>query len=206
VSPEFAAPVGCPTDAIPTDRAAVAGRLRPILPWPRDVDFGGPIATVGYMQRDLVRSATGSIDRTSSMGCARARRCPPVCGAGRRVGRYLQRGAIGAPMTALPFILPSYVSFSSWRCCASTSRDWKSSRPLLRHCTGGDGPPLRPRPDVVRFQFGPIRSTAAACASCCARWRDARYVATSAIRHRPSGRDMIDDADTIQRIFAEAEV
>jgi chromate transporter len=72
--------------------------------------FGGPIATVGYMQRDLVEKRNW-VDRQDFLnGVALGQTMPgPLAAQVVMWVGYLQRGAIGALTTALPFILPSYV-------------------------------------------------------------------------------------------------
>jgi chromate transporter len=72
--------------------------------------FGGPIATVGYMQRDLVENRNW-VDRQDFLnGVALGQTMPgPLAAQVVMWVGYLQRGALGALTTALPFILPSYI-------------------------------------------------------------------------------------------------
>src|SRR5438093_13284112 len=70
--------------------------------------FGGPIATVGYMQRDLVEGR-GWISRGDFLdGVALGQTMPgPLAAQVAMWVGYLQAGAVGALGTAIPFILPS---------------------------------------------------------------------------------------------------
>ena len=72
--------------------------------------FGGPIATVGYMQRDLVEGR-GWISRQDFLdGVALGQTMPgPLAAQVAMWVGYLQAGAAGAVGTAIPFILPSLV-------------------------------------------------------------------------------------------------
>jgi chromate transporter len=73
--------------------------------------FGGPIATVGYMQRDLVERR-GWLDRQEFLdGVALGQTMPgPLAAQVAMWVGYLQRGAIGAFAVCLPFILPSFAA------------------------------------------------------------------------------------------------
>ena len=70
--------------------------------------FGGPIATVGYMQRDLVEGR-GWISRRDFLdGVALGQTMPgPLAAQVAMWVGYLQARAVGALGTAIPFILPS---------------------------------------------------------------------------------------------------
>jgi len=72
--------------------------------------FGGPIATVGYMQRDLVEQR-GWLRRQDFLnGVALGQTMPgPLAAQVVMWVGYLEHGAVGALATALPFILPSYL-------------------------------------------------------------------------------------------------
>jgi len=72
--------------------------------------FGGPIATVGYMQRDLVERR-GWLDRQDFLnGVALGQTMPgPLAAQVVMWVGYLQSGSLGALVTALTFILPSFV-------------------------------------------------------------------------------------------------
>lgn len=72
--------------------------------------FGGPIATVGYMQRDLVekRGWVSRQDFVNGVALGQTMPGPLAAQVVMWVG-YLQRGALGALGTSLIFILPSFV-------------------------------------------------------------------------------------------------
>jgi len=73
--------------------------------------FGGPIATVGYMQRDLVekRRWLGREEFLNGVALGQTMPGPLAAQVVMWIG-YLQAGALGALGTALPFILPSFVA------------------------------------------------------------------------------------------------
>ncbi len=72
--------------------------------------FGGPIATVGYMQRDLVEKR-GWLDRGDFLnGVALGQTMPgPLAAQVVMWVGFLERGAFGAFATSVVFILPSFV-------------------------------------------------------------------------------------------------
>src|SRR6266542_3336443 len=72
--------------------------------------FGGPIATVGYMQRDLVERR-GWLDREDFLnGVALGQTMPgPLAAQVSMWVGYLRAGSLGALAIAAPFILPSFV-------------------------------------------------------------------------------------------------
>jgi chromate transporter len=72
--------------------------------------FGGPIATVGYMQRDLVdeRHWMTSEDLVDGIALGQTMPGPLAAQVAMWVG-YLQRGALGALGTAAAFIAPSFL-------------------------------------------------------------------------------------------------
>src|SRR5438876_1754150 len=72
--------------------------------------FGGPIATVGYMQRDLVEQRRW-LDREAFVnGVALGQTMPgPLAAQVVMWVGYLQAGPLGALATSLPFILPSFL-------------------------------------------------------------------------------------------------
>jgi chromate transporter len=72
--------------------------------------FGGPIATVGYMQRDLVEQRKWVTERDFLNGVALGQTMPgPLAAQVVMWVGFLQRGAIGALGTSTLFILPSFV-------------------------------------------------------------------------------------------------
>src|SRR5206468_3252217 len=72
--------------------------------------FGGPIATVGYMQRDLVerREWIGRDDFLNGVALGQTMPGPLAAQVAMWVG-YLESGALGALAVAAMFILPSFV-------------------------------------------------------------------------------------------------
>ena len=72
--------------------------------------FGGPIATVGYMQRDLVEQRRWLQRQDFLNGVALGQTMPgPLAAQVVMWVGYLQGGALGALATSLTFILPSFV-------------------------------------------------------------------------------------------------
>ena len=82
--------------------------------WLGTFGFGGPIATVGYMQRDLVEKRRW-LDRGEFLnGVALGQTMPgPLAAQVVMWIGYLQAGAMGALATSLPFIAPSFVAVLS---------------------------------------------------------------------------------------------
>jgi chromate transporter len=72
--------------------------------------FGGPIATVGYMQRDLVekRGWLEKQDFLNGIALGQTMPGPLAAQAAMWVG-YLRRGALGALAVSIAFILPSFL-------------------------------------------------------------------------------------------------
>src|ERR1700716_3008355 len=72
--------------------------------------FGGPIATVGYMQRDLVeqRRWMSKEDLVDGIALGQTMPGPLAAQVAMWVG-YLQRGALGALGTAAAFVAPSFL-------------------------------------------------------------------------------------------------
>lgn len=92
------------------DRPSMAALLRYMLglgTW----GFGGPIATVGYMQRDLVETR-GWMDRGTFLdGVALGQIMPgPLAAQVAMWVGYVRRGAWGAMSVAASFIAPSFVA------------------------------------------------------------------------------------------------
>src|ERR671936_345468 len=103
---------GEPSSETPDERAA------PTVPFARFVryflglgtwGFGGPIATVGYMQRDLVeqRHWLGRDEFLNGVALGQTMPGPLAAQVVMWVG-FLERGALGALATSLAFILPSF--------------------------------------------------------------------------------------------------
>src|SRR5437763_4785049 len=72
--------------------------------------FGGPIATVGYMQRDLVEQR-GWLEKQDFLnGIALGQTMPgPLAAQVAMWVGYLRRGALGALGVLIAFILPSFL-------------------------------------------------------------------------------------------------
>jgi chromate transporter len=71
--------------------------------------FGGPIAVVGYMQRDLV-GQRGWITRQDFLdGVALGQTMPGLAAQVAMWAGYLRRGALGAAAIAAAFIVPSFL-------------------------------------------------------------------------------------------------
>src|SRR6058998_3168811 len=69
--------------------------------------FGGPIALVGYMQRDLVEQRGWFTEDEYRQGLALAQTMPgPLAAQLAMWFGYLQAGALGAAAVAVPFVLP----------------------------------------------------------------------------------------------------
>ena len=70
--------------------------------------FGGPIALVGYMQRDLVEQRRWFTEAEYRQGLALAQTMPgPLAAQLAMWFGYLQAGALGAGAVAIPFVLPA---------------------------------------------------------------------------------------------------
>src|SRR6266487_4466412 len=72
--------------------------------------FGGPIALAGYMRRDLVEERGWYSEAEYQQGLAIAQTMPgPLAAQLAMWLGYLQRGALGALLVALPFIVPPFL-------------------------------------------------------------------------------------------------
>src|SRR5215831_2596478 len=72
--------------------------------------FGGPIALVGYMQRDLVERRRWFSQRDYAEGLALAQLAPGPLAAQLAIYLgWLRAGTWGATLVALAFIVPSFV-------------------------------------------------------------------------------------------------
>src|SRR4051794_18722410 len=72
--------------------------------------FGGPIALVGYMKRDLVDGRKWFTEDEFNQALAVGQTMPGPLGAQAAVWfGYLQAGARGAMAVAVPFVLPPFV-------------------------------------------------------------------------------------------------
>jgi chromate transporter len=102
-------PAGPRDDAAPDASVPFAALLRYFVglgTW----GFGGPIASVGYMQRDLVERRGWLSRRDFLNGVALGQTMPgPLAAQVVMWVGYLESGALGALGTSLSFILPSFV-------------------------------------------------------------------------------------------------
>lgn len=72
--------------------------------------FGGPIALVGYMQRDLVEERKWIAKEDFLEGLAFSQLCPgPLAAQLAKYIGWLQGGTLGATLTGAAFILPSFL-------------------------------------------------------------------------------------------------
>jgi chromate transporter len=98
-----------PAEAAPAGPAGLGAFLRYFLRL-GTLGFGGPIAVVGYMQRDLVEQR-GWISRQDFLdGVALGQTMPgPLAAQVAMWAGYLRRGALGAAAVAVAFIAPSFL-------------------------------------------------------------------------------------------------
>jgi chromate transporter len=123
-SPDAAAAGAVPTGAAPSDAESMKSVDRPVpdlraVPWRPFVayflglgtwGFGGPIATVGYMQRDLVERRRWLSRKDFLDGVALGQTMPgPLAAQVVMWLGFLRAGTIGALVTAVAFIAPSFV-------------------------------------------------------------------------------------------------
>ncbi|MFL5960188.1 MAG: chromate efflux transporter [Gaiellaceae bacterium] len=74
------------------------------------VGFGGPIALAGYMRRDLVEARGWYSEDEYQQGLAIAQTMPgPLAAQLAMWLGYLERGALGALLVALPFVVPPFL-------------------------------------------------------------------------------------------------
>src|ERR1043165_1162676 len=74
------------------------------------IRFGGPVALVGYMERDLVTERRWFTHEEFSRGLAFSQLSPgPVAAQLAMYFGFLKMGAIGSTVVAIAFILPSLV-------------------------------------------------------------------------------------------------
>jgi hypothetical protein len=101
-----------PRDNAAADAAGPVGLARVLRYFLRlgTIGFGGPIATVGYMRRDLVERH-GWIDRQDFLdGVALGQTMPgPLAAQVAMWVGYLRRGSLGALAVAVAFIAPSFL-------------------------------------------------------------------------------------------------
>jgi chromate transporter len=114
--------------------------------------FGGPIAVVGYMQRDLVeqRRWPGKQEFLDGVALGQTIPGPLATQVAMRVA-YLRRGPLGAVAVAVAFIAPSFLVVSAVATAFVTGRPPRAGRwPGRRRCSpprpSSASPPARSRP------------------------------------------------------------
>lgn len=86
------------------------GDLLKYFLWLGSFGFGGPIATVGYMQRDLVERKRWFSENDLLDGIALGQTMPgPLAAQVVMWTGFLKRGALGALLASVAFILPSFI-------------------------------------------------------------------------------------------------
>ena len=74
------------------------------------IGFGGPVALVGYMQRDLVEQRQWIDDQEYKLGLALAQIMPGPLAAQLAIAiGYFAHGVLGATLVGLAFVLPSFL-------------------------------------------------------------------------------------------------
>jgi len=74
------------------------------------VGFGGPVALVGYMHRDLVERRRSVTEETYRLALALAQMMPGPLAAQCAIAlAYFEHGLLGATLVGLAFVLPSFV-------------------------------------------------------------------------------------------------
>ena len=74
------------------------------------IGFGGPVALVGYMQRDLVERRRWIDDEEYKLGLALAQIMPGPLAAQLAIAiGYFAHGVLGATLVGLAFVLPSFL-------------------------------------------------------------------------------------------------
>ena len=89
-------------------RASLAELVRYFL-YLGTLGFGGPVALVGFMHRDLVERRRWIDEDEYRLGVALAQIMPGPLAAQLAIALgYFQRGVLGATMVGLAFVLPSF--------------------------------------------------------------------------------------------------
>src|ERR1051326_8406988 len=70
--------------------------------------FGGPVALVGFMHRDLVEQRRWLTEDTYKLSLALAQIMPGPLAAQTAIG-YFEAGILGATLVGLAFVLPSFL-------------------------------------------------------------------------------------------------
>jgi chromate transporter len=93
----------------PTTRASLADLVRYFL-YLGTFGFGGPVALIGFMHRDLVEQRRWVDEDEYRLGVALAQIMPGPLAAQLAIALgYFQRGVLGATAVGLAFVLPSFI-------------------------------------------------------------------------------------------------
>jgi chromate transporter len=107
------AAVGFESADAPVAEAPARGTLRQLTSYfltLGTIGFGGPVALVGYMQRDLVERHRWIDDEEYKLGLALAQIMPGPLAAQLAIAiGYFAHGVLGATLVGLAFVLPSFV-------------------------------------------------------------------------------------------------
>src|SRR5687767_2637483 len=107
------AAVGFEASDLPTTEGMVRGTLWQLTAYflkLGTIGFGGPVALVGYMQRDLVERHHWIDDEEYKLGLALAQIMPGPLAAQLAIAiGYFAHGVLGATLVGLAFVLPSFV-------------------------------------------------------------------------------------------------
>ena len=105
--------VGSETADVQPDARAARGTLRQLTTYflkLGTIGFGGPVALVGYMQRDLVEQRRWIDDEEYKLGLALAQIMPgPLAAQLAMAIGYFAHGVLGATLVGLAFVLPSFL-------------------------------------------------------------------------------------------------
>src|SRR5213079_2114014 len=97
----------------PSSERTLAGLVRYFLKLGGS-GFGGPIALVGYMRRDLVEQRGWFSEAEFQQGLAVGQTMPgPLAAQLAMWLGYLQAGARGAAAVSIPFVLPPFVTVAA---------------------------------------------------------------------------------------------
>src|SRR5215203_4702365 len=107
------AAVGFEASGAPPAEASVRGTLWQLTAYfltLGTIGFGGPVALVGYMQRDLVEGHHWIDDEEYKLGLALAQIMPgPLAAQLAMAIGYFAHGVLGATLVGLAFVLPSFL-------------------------------------------------------------------------------------------------
>src|SRR5918992_3762525 len=105
--------VGLDTPGVESEERALRGTLWQLTSYflkLGTIGFGGPVALVGYMQRDLVERRRWIDDEEYKLGLALAQIMPgPLAAQLAMAIGYFAHGVLGATLVGLAFVLPSFL-------------------------------------------------------------------------------------------------